>query len=142
MNRLSASKRHAFKALCQHRWPPQRMDDEDALTASIIKFASRYGHYCIRRITALFRRIGSLVNDERIMQTCWREALRVPHKQSKRAWLWFNDGSCIRLRLERPSLEWVYDFVQQRTSDGCRIEILTFVMRTSGSASPWMLPGG
>ncbi len=32
--------------------------------------------------------------------------------------LWLNDGSCVRLRPERPNHIWSYDFVQDRTADG------------------------
>jgi len=31
---------------------------------------------------------------------------------------WLNDGSCVRLRPERPNHVWSYDFVQDRTQDG------------------------
>jgi putative transposase len=40
-------------------------------------------------------------------------------KQPKRGRLWLNDGSCMRLRPERPNHVWSYDFVQDRTED-CR----------------------
>ncbi|CAM5302566.1 hypothetical protein AFEL58S_00472 [Afipia felis] len=38
-----------------------------------------------------------------------REGLKVPVKQPKRGRLWLNDGSCIRLRPERPNHVWSYD---------------------------------
>ncbi len=47
-----------------------------------------------------------------------REGLKVPHKQAKRGRLWMNDGSCIRLRPERPNHVWSDGFVQDRTHDG------------------------
>lgn len=115
MNRLGVSQRRDCKALGQHRstqWrTPQRLDDEDALTAAIIDLASTYGRYGYRRITALLRRDGWQVNHKRVARTWRREGLRVPHKQPKRGRLWFNDGSCVRLRPERPNHVWAYDFV-------------------------------
>jgi len=48
-------------------------------------------------------------------------------KQPKRGRLWLNDGSCIRLRPERPNHVWSYDFVQDRTEDGRRIRMLTVI---------------
>ena len=39
-------------------------------------------------------------------------------KQPKRGRLWFNDGSCVRLRALRPNHVWYYDFVHDRTYDG------------------------
>ena len=32
--------------------------------------------------------------------------------------LWFNDGSCIRLRPEHKDHVWSYDFLMARTADG------------------------
>ena len=42
----------------------------------------------------------------------------LPFKQPKRGRLWFNDGSCVRLRALRPNHVWSYDFVHDRTHDG------------------------
>ena len=41
--------------------------------------------------------------------------------------LWLNDGSCIRLRPERPNHVWSYDFMQDRTEDGRRFRMLTVI---------------
>ena len=56
-----------------------------------------------------------------------REGLKVPKKQPKRGRLWLNDGSCIRLRPERPNHMWSYDFVQDRTEDGKVFRMLTVI---------------
>ena len=53
--------------------------------------------------------------------------LKVPQKQPKRSRLWLNDGSCIRLRPERPGHVWAYDFVQDRTQDGRSFRMLTVI---------------
>jgi transposase InsO family protein len=41
--------------------------------------------------------------------------------------LWLNDGSCVRLRPERPNHVWAYDFVEDRTRDGRKIRMLNVV---------------
>ena len=51
----------------------------------------------------------------------------MPQKQPKRGRLWFNDGSCVRLRLERKDHVWSYDFVQARTRDGRAFQMLTVI---------------
>jgi putative transposase len=51
----------------------------------------------------------------------------VPRRQPKRGRLWLNDGSCIRLRPERPNHVWAYDFVQDRTRDGRVLRMLVVV---------------
>jgi len=60
--------------------------------------------------------------------TIWRhEGLKVPQTQPKRAQLWRTDGSCLRLRPERPNQVWSYDFVADRTQDGRPFLILNIL---------------
>ena len=84
----------------------------------MIELARQYGRYGYRRIAALLRQAGWLVNDKRIERLWRREGLKVPYKQRKRGRLWFNDGSCIRLRPQNRNHVWSYDFVHERTYDG------------------------
>ena len=51
----------------------------------------------------------------------------MPHKQPKRGRLWFNDGSCVRLRPQYPGHVWSYDFVMDRTHDGKAFRMLTVI---------------
>jgi hypothetical protein len=101
------SERFACRVLGQHRSSqrkvPRGQDDEDALTADIIALASQYGRYGYRRITALLREAGWAVNVQRVERIWRREGLKVPQKQTKKSRLRLNDGSCIRLRPERPN---------------------------------------
>ncbi len=41
-------------------------DDEERLTATIIELATMYGRYGYRRITALLRQAGWVVNKKRV----------------------------------------------------------------------------
>ena len=81
---------------------PQGREDEARLTEDIIELAGQYGRYGTRRIAELLRRAGWLVNDKRVERIWRREGRRVPARQPKRGRLWLNDGSCVRLRAERP----------------------------------------
>ena len=93
----------------------------------IVWLACEYGRYGYRRITALLHWEGWRVNHKRV-ERIWRdEGLKVPKKQPKRRRLWFNDGSCIRLRPTHRDHVWSYDFVADRTSDGRPIRMLTIV---------------
>jgi putative transposase len=56
-----------------------------------------------------------------------REGLKVPQKQKPRGRLWLNDGSCVRLRAERPTHVWSYDFVSAKTHDGRTVRILNLI---------------
>ncbi len=69
-------------------------------------------------VTGLLNNAGWHVNHKRVERIWRREGLKVPRKQAKKGRLWFNDGSCVRLRAERPNHVWSYDFVQDRTHDG------------------------
>ena len=90
-------------------------DDEAALRISIIDLARQYGRYGYRRITALLRAEGWHTNHKRV-ERIWRaEGLKVPPRQAKRGRLWLNDGSCIRLRPERPNHVWAEEPKVPRT---------------------------
>ncbi len=69
-------------------------------------------------ITGMLNNTGWQVNHKRVERIWRREGLKVPQKQAKRGRLWLGDGSCVRLRPERPNHVWSYDFVQDRTHDG------------------------
>ena len=62
------------------------------------------------------------------MERIWREeGLKVPAKQPKRARLYLNDGSCIRLRPCFKNHVWSYDFVSDRLHNGKKIRMLTVI---------------
>jgi putative transposase len=94
------------------------------LTADIVRLATQYGRYGYRRIREMLVAEGWRVNVKRVYRIWRREGLKVPMKQPKRGRLWLNDGSCVRLRPERPNHVWSYDFVQDRTQDGRAFRML------------------
>ena len=128
---LAVSERRVCVALGQHRSTqrktPRGRDDEEALTADIIELARQYGRYGYRKITALLRDAGWVVNAKRVERIWRREGLKVPAKQPKRGRLWLIDGSCIRLRPEHRDHVWSYDFVEDRTHDGRKFRTLNVV---------------
>ena len=101
--------------------------DEDALTQAIIAAASQYGRYGYRRITAVLRDDGWHVGKDRVERIWRREGLKVPQRQKPRGRLWFNDGSCVRLRPERANHVWSYDFVSAKTYDGRTVRMLNLI---------------
>ena len=70
---------------------------------------------------------GWRVNHKRVERIWREEGLRVPQKQKKRGRLYFNDGSCIRLRPLHQNHVWSYDFVQDRLCNGRKIRMLTMI---------------
>ena len=106
---------------------PRGSDDEEALTADIVALAREYGRYGYRKITALLRAAGWMVNAKRVERIWRREGLKVPAKQPKKGRLWLTDGSCVRLRPERANHVWSYDFVEDRTHEGRKFRMLNVV---------------
>lgn len=131
MGKLGISERLACRVLGQHRSTQRKAPvgraDEAALTADIIALATQYGRYGYRRIAAMLRAAGWAVNAKRVERIWRREGLKVPGKQPKKGRLWLNDGSCVRLRPERPDHVWSYDFVEDRTHDGRKFRMLNVI---------------
>ncbi len=93
----------------------------------VCEIASEYGRYGYRRVTALLRSEGWVVNHKRV-ERIWRQTgLKVPQKQQKRRRLWLNDTASIRLRPVRRNHVWSYDFVHERTHDGRPYRILMII---------------
>src|SRR5690606_41004524 len=102
-------------------------DDEAALTEAIVRLAKQYGRYGYRRVRQLLIDEGWRVSVKRVYRIWRREGLKVPKKHPKRGRLWRNDGSCVRLRPERPNHVWSYDFVQDQTEDKRKFRMLTVI---------------
>ena len=84
---LGISERRACAVAGQHRSTqrkrPRGRDDEEALTAAIIRLASQYGRYGYRRITALLRTKGWHVNAKRVQRIWRREGLKLPQNPTE-----------------------------------------------------------
>ena len=131
MEQFDVSERRICRVLNQprstQRYLPRIRGDEELLIKRMIELATKYGRYGYRRITALLQREGFQINHKRVERLWQKEGLKVPQKQPKRKRLWFNDGSCIRLRPQFKDHVWSYDFVATRTEDGRPLRILTLI---------------
>lgn len=125
------SERQACRAIGQprstQRYTKRIPEDEEILRQRVVELASNYGRYGYRRVTALLRNEGWIVNHKRIERIWRQEGLKVPQKQPKRSRLWLNDGSIVRLRPEFPKHVWSYDFMQARTRNGVPFRILNVI---------------
>ncbi len=110
-----------------HRYGPGQSAFNKELTQRTIELACRYGRYGYRRIHQLLVREGWPINHKRLERIWKQEGLKVPGKQPKRGRLWFNDGSCLRLKPLFKDHVWSYDFVADRTHDGRPFRILTLI---------------
>ena len=93
-SQLTVSERRACAVVGQSRSTQRRerkvRADEAALTAAIVRLASRYGRYGYRRIRRLLLDEGWHVSVKRVYRIWRREGLKVPKKQPKRGRLWLN----------------------------------------------------
>ncbi|MGB2911813.1 MAG: IS3 family transposase [Anaerolineales bacterium] len=130
-NTLDVSERRACRVIGQprstQRYDKRHADDEEILTERIVALASQYGRHGYRRVTALQRNEGCVVNHKRVERIWCRQGLKVPPKQPKRGRLWLNDGSIVRLRPEFPKHVWSYDFMHNRTHNGNSFRILIVI---------------
>lgn len=96
--------------------PKPPVPDEPELLAEILGLAQRQRRYGYRRITALLRRQGRIVNAKRVYRL-WKSAgLSLPRKRPRRrrkGW-----GVELPQRAERPNHVWTYDFLFDRTESG------------------------
>lgn len=99
----------------------------------------RFAHRCHRGVRqpvwtlrlspdhGLLKRDGWQVGRDRVERIWRREGLKVPQNQKPRGRLWFNDGSCMRLRSEHANHVWSYDFVSAKTYDGRTVRMLSLI---------------
>ena len=125
------TERHACSVLSiqrtAYRYEPVKREDEEPLRERIIELVTNYGRVGYRKITALLRNEGYLVNHKRVERIWREEGLKLPQKQQKKRRLWLTDGSCVRLRAEHKNHVWSYDFVEDRTMDGRKIRFLNIL---------------
>jgi putative transposase len=85
----------------------------------------RYGY---RRVWALLRREGWLVNKKRVHRLWRKEGLKVPDSQRKRRRLLGDaENSCTRKRAEHLNHVWSYDFVMDESEGGRRLKMMPVV---------------
>ncbi len=128
---LGTSERRACSVIGQHRSTqrkrPKDDGDERRLTADVVELAKQYGRYGYRRIHSLILDTGWGVSLSVVERIWRREGLKVPGKQPRRRRLWLNDGSCMRLRPQRPNHVWSYDFVEDTIHNGRKYRMLNII---------------
>jgi len=125
------SERRACRALKvnrnSYRYEAIKLADEDEIRQEIIEKACNYGRVGYRKVTGILRNSGIKINHKRVERIWREEGLKLPQKQPKKKRLWLNDGSCVRLRPERPNHVWSYDFIEDKTYEGRKIRILNIM---------------
>jgi transposase InsO family protein len=129
-----ASERRACLVCDQHRstqrYRPVPSELEQKLVKRMNELAARHPRYGYRRVWALLRSEGFLVNRKRI-ERLWRlEGHRVPPRRTKESGK-RAQGTCANavwnLPAAFPNHIWSYDFMNARTRSGSLIRILNVV---------------
>jgi transposase InsO family protein len=82
----------------------------------------RYGY---RRVTALLRREGEVVNAKRVQRVRRAEGLQVRERQKRMKRV--GESSAQRQRAETMNAVWSWDFVEDQTENGTRFRVLTLI---------------
>lgn len=107
------------------RYQPRPRPGEAALVRRLKRLATKHKRYGYRRLTALLRRQGLVVNRKRIHRLWKQEGLQVPWRRRRK-----RRGATatpVPQQAERPNQVWSYDFVEDRTARGGKIRCLTIV---------------
>ena len=109
------------------RYEPQEADDEGRIVTRMLELVRAHPRYGYRRIWALLRREGVVVNRKRIYRLWRQEGLKVPKKQRKKRRLGNSANGCQRQRAEKKNQVWAWDFVHDYTMDCRSLKWLTLV---------------
>jgi putative transposase len=130
-DRLGVSERWACRVVGQHRSTQRhesvRAADDLALRAELRRFSVDRPRWGYRRAHHHLREQGWEVNRKRV-QRLWREeGLRVPQRKRKRRRVGESTVPAERLRAERPSHVWAFDFQFDQTADGRALKLMNIV---------------
>jgi putative transposase len=104
------------------KYASRRNDDE--LVERLMALAKDHPRYGTRRLHALLRREGMVVNLKRVRRLCVRHGLLLKQKRRRKR---RGIGAGVPCRAEHPNQVWAYDFVEDRTESGRKLRILTVV---------------
>jgi putative transposase len=111
------------------RYQSRRKDDE--LVMKLTDLARAHPRYGSRRLHALLRRGGQMVNLKRVRRLCRKHGLLLKQRRRRKR---SGIGRGVPCRAEHPNQVWSYDFMEDRTeggpgfaSRGRKLRVLTVV---------------
>ncbi len=128
---LGVSQRRACRVLGQprasQRYVGRQGEGKRRLRQRLMELSGQHPRYGYRRVWALLRREGWMVNRKRVHRLWRQEGLNVPQKQQKRRRLGSRARGCGRWRAQHKDQVWSYDFVEDQTADGRKLKLLPVV---------------
>jgi len=95
------------------------------LQREIVRLSREHPRYGYRRICALMRRAGEVVNPKRVARVRRAEGLQARKKQRKTRRT--SPSEARRQSAERPGHVWSWDFVHDQVDGGSRLKIMTVI---------------
>jgi putative transposase len=105
--------------------PSRKRAESVALEGAIVELSEDHPRYGYRRVTALLRREGEVVNAKRVQRVRRAQGLQVKKKQKRMRRLGIS--SAERQRADGVNSVWSWDFVEDQTENGTRFRILTLI---------------
>jgi putative transposase len=97
-------------------------DDDGVMVARLKELAMKYPRYGHRRLHAMLKRQGIVVNRKRVHRLCKLHGLRVPVKRRRRR---RGEKQVNPLIADHPNHVWTYDFVCDVDETGRKLRFLT-----------------
>lgn len=95
---------------------------DQELTARLLELAALHPRYGGRRLWALLRREGRMVNLKRVRRLCRQQGLLLRQRRRRKR---RGIGLGVPCKAEYPNHVWAYDFMEDRTESGRKLRILT-----------------
>lgn len=104
------------------KYASRKKDDE--LVVKLMELAKEHPRYGTRRLHALLRREGGVVNLKRVRRLCAKHGLLLRQKRRRKR---RGIGAGVPCVAEYPNQVWAYDFVEDRTETGRKLRVLTVI---------------
>lgn len=129
--RFTVSERRACAVLEQprstQRYQGRARSDEVALCRRLREIVRRRPRFGYRRLTAVLRREGWLVNVKRVHRLCRKEGLKVRRMLRKTRSPGSSKNACHVRRAECKDHVWCWDFAFDRTASGTTLKWLSII---------------
>jgi putative transposase len=119
---VSAVRACALVRVSRRRLSYASRKDDGALAAELRDLAAAHPRFGCRRLCAVLRRAGRVVNLKRVRRLCREHGLLLRQKRRRKR---RGIGTGVPCKAEHPGHVWAYDFVEDRTEAGRKLRVLT-----------------
>ena len=119
---LSASRASTLAGVSRRRLGYVSRKDDGELASELKELAAAHPRYGSRRLCAVLRRAGRVVNLKRVRRLCREHGLLLKAKRRRKR---RGTGTGVPCKAEHPGHVWAYDFVEDRTEAGRKLRVLT-----------------